>query len=427
MAGRFAMPRLPGGPARDLPPCSRAGHADHKVVKDGRYGSPPRQRFRCAGPDGFHRFVPELPRQRTHDGTCDACDSAVPAHRGPVTGRKYGFPVREVAAALVAVGVGASYQQAALRARARSDLRLLEGAWGGATVAEWLDVLAPFVLDAHAETSWPETLVLDSTRFMSRNVRTGSQRLAFTVLGAYGYPAKGHGRPRVWALAANHHARTADWVDFLRTLDTATPPRLVITDGAEELINAVREVWPADPSQGLPVPFLARCEHHLRENVREELAADQVDHWGSVRMTLLNDAFRSPDGWEKFAGSVWPKHANAWKWVSAHADLVANQVAVRHLLPDHHSAAALDAHLGTVRDFLDSRSFVLRNARRTTTMLGLVRLHLNGVDNTRRYSELLRAHLDARGGVAPEQRNGYDTDTSVHLPRAERQPASLRR
>src|SRR5665647_1481160 len=332
MAGRFAMPRLPGGPARDLPPCSRAGHADHKVVKDGRYGSPPRQRFRCAGPDGFHRFVPELPRKRTHDGTCDACDSAVPAHRGPVTGRKYGFPVREVAAALVAVGVGASYQQAALRARARSDLRLLEGAWGGATVAEWLDVLAPFVLDAHAETSWPETLVLDSTRFMSRNVRTGSQRLAFTVLGAYGYPAKGHGRPRVWALAANHHAR-----------------------------------------------------------------------------------------------SVWPRHANAWKWVSAHADLVANQVAVRHLLPDHHSAAALDAHLGTVRDFLDSRSFVLRNARRTTTMLGLVRLHLNGVDNTRRYSELLRAHLDARGGVAPEQRNGYDTDTSVHLPRAEQQPASLRR
>ena len=103
------------------------------------------------------------------------------------------------------------------------------------------------------------------------------------------------------------------------------------------------------------------------------------------------------------------------------------QVGVRHLLPDHHCTAALDAHLGTVRDFLDSRSFVLRNARRTTTMLGLVRLHLNGVDNTRRYSELLRAHLDARAGVPPEQRNGYDTDTSVHLPRADRQPASLRR
>ncbi|MBK5248052.1 MAG: hypothetical protein JJE50_01260 [Actinomycetales bacterium] len=294
-------------------------------------------------------------------------------------------------------------------------------------VAEWLDVLAPVVLDAHAETSWPETLVLDSTRFMSRNVRTGNQELAFNVLGAYGYPAKGHGRPRVWALAAYHHATAAEWVDFLRALETTSPPRLVITDGADELGYAVRQVWPARPSPSFPVPFLSRCEHHLRENVGEELAADRVDHWGSARMTLLNDAFRSPDGWEKFAGSVWPKHANAWKWVSANADLVTTQVGVRHLLPDHHCTAALDAHPGTVRDFLDSRSFVLRNARRTTTMLGLVRLHLNGVDNTRRYSELLRAHLDARGGVPPEQRNGYDTDTSVHLPRAERQPASLRR
>jgi len=231
----------------------------------------------------------------------------------------------------------------------------------------------------------------------------------------------------VWALAANHHATTSDWVDFLRTLDTTPAPRLVITDGADELVKAVREVWPADPSAALPLPFVARCEHHLRENAREALAADQVDHWGSLRMTLLNDAFRSSAGWEQFAKSIWPKQTNAWKWVTANADFVASQVAVRDLLPEHHSTAALDAHLGTVRDFLDSRSFVLRNARRTTTLLGLVRLHLNGMDNARRYSELLRAHLDSRGGVAPEQRNGYDSGSSVRLPRAVRKPASLRR
>ena len=290
------MPRLPGGAARDLPACPRPGHEGRRVVKDGHYGAPPRQRFRCVGPDSFHRFVSELPRQRTHDGTCDACDSTVPSHRGPVTGRKYDFPVREVAAALVAVGTGASYQQAALRARARSDRRLLAGAWGGAVVAEWLDVLAPAVLDAHTETSWPETLVLDSTRFMSRNVRTGNQELAFNVLGAYGYPADGQGRPQVWALAAYHHATAVDWVGFLRTLDTTSPPKLVITDGAVELGGAVRQVWPAHPSPSFPVPFVSRCEHHLRENVREALAADRVDHWGSARMTSLNDAFRSPGG-----------------------------------------------------------------------------------------------------------------------------------
>jgi hypothetical protein len=57
-------------------------------------------------------------------------------------------------------------------------------------------------------------------------------------------------------------------------------------------------------------------------------------------------------------------------WLDGLAE-VANQVAVRHLLSAHHSTAALDTALGTVRDFLDSRSFVLRNKRRTNLALGL--------------------------------------------------------
>src|SRR5450759_3863746 len=101
------MPRLPGGPATDLPACPRPGHSAHRVVTDGHYGTPPRQRFRCIGPAGFHRFVPELPRREAQDSVCDTCDTHVPAHRGPVTGRKYDFPVREVATALTAVGARA--------------------------------------------------------------------------------------------------------------------------------------------------------------------------------------------------------------------------------------------------------------------------------------------------------------------------------
>lgn len=50
---------------------------------------------------------------------------------------------------------------------------------------------------------------------------------------------------------------------------------------------------------------------------------------------------------------------------AANDELVIAQAGVRHLLPDHHSTAALDTHLGTVRDYLDSRSFVLRNQTRT--------------------------------------------------------------
>ena len=115
------MPRLSGGPARDLPACPRPGHDDRRIVKDGKYGNPPRQRFRCSHRDDredFDRFVPQVPRHTTREATCDACDTAVASHLGPVTGRRYDVPVREVAAAFVAVGGGASFQRAALRARA---------------------------------------------------------------------------------------------------------------------------------------------------------------------------------------------------------------------------------------------------------------------------------------------------------------------
>jgi hypothetical protein len=74
---------------------------------------------------------------------------------------------------------------------------------------------------------------------------------------------------------------------------------------------------------------------------------------------------------EKAAG-----FASTQRWLAGIAD-VGVQVAVRQLLPAHHSTAALDTALGKVRDFLDSRSFVLRNKRRTNLALGLIRLHLN--------------------------------------------------
>ncbi len=419
------MPRLPGGPATDLPACPRPGHRSHRVVKDGRYGAPPRQRFRCIGPDGFHRFVPELPRREADDGVCDTCDSHVPAHRGPVVGRKYDFPVREVAAALAAVGAGASYQRAALRARASSGRPLLEGAWGGNSVAEWLDTCAPVVTAEQEESTWPETLVLDSTRFMVTNTWTQTTSLAFNVLGAYGYPASGHGRPRVWALAAYHRATHVEWEDFLRRLDTSTAPTLVISDGVAEIGNAVQHVWPGSASA--PTPFVLRCEHHLRENAHEALRADGLDHWGSVRMTALNDAFRSPQGWAAFKETIWPKHAASFQWVQDNDAQVLAQVAARPLLPAHYSTAALDAHLGTVRDFLDSRSFVLRNQSRTTAMLGLVRLHLNGTDSVVRYATALRAWLESHHGTPPAQRTGYDAGTSRRMPPTARQLASLRR
>lgn len=385
------------------------------MVLDGLYGKPPRQRFRCVGEftdpasgavRQFHRFVPELPRHNAIEGRCDTCDNDVAAHQGPVVGRRYDFPLREVAAAFVAVGTGSSYLRAGQRARAAAGRRALPGDVGGAVVAEWMDSLAPAVLGAHAEPEWPETLVLDSTRFMVDNVRTGTQTLAFNVLGAYGYPAGG-GRPRLWALRAYHRATTIEWADFLTQLDTSERPRLVITDGAPGIAHAVRRVWPAEIGPSFPTPFVKRCEHHLHVNGVEAMAGDNIGGWAHSMRRRLDTAFRRDEGWDELQDKA-VGFASTSAWLAGIHDTITVQVGVRHLLPQHHSPAALDTQLGSVRDFLDSRSFVLRNATRTNLLLGLVRLHLNGSDVERRYHQILRDHLASNGGQPTGQRNGYD-------------------
>lgn len=190
----------------------------------------------------------------------------------------------------------------------------------------------------------------------------------------------------------------------------------------------MRQIWPAQPGPSFPMPFVKRCEHHLYKNDRDALTEDRVAHWGSVRMKALSDAFQSVEGWQAFRAITHrqPKLAATRAWTAANDGLVVSQAGVRGFLPDHHSTAALDAHLGTVRDYLDSRSFVLRNRDRTTLLLGLMRLHLNGTDNSRRYAELIRAWLDANGGHGPRQRRKYDTGTSRRVPRELRRPDSLR-
>lgn len=402
------------------------------MVKDGSYGDPPRQLFRCVGEvvnertgmvRPFHRFAPKLPRLMTTSGVCDTCDGPVHTHAGPVTGRAYGFPVREVAAAFVAVGNGASYTRAADRARVATRRRRLPGEVGGALVAEWLDLLGPVVLAPFAEATWPQTLVLDSTRFMAENRRTGTRTLAFNVLGAYGYPSDGT-KPRVWGLQASHQATQADWEEFLRTLDVTTPPALVITDGEDAIGNAVRTVWPPAPSPSLPLPFVKRCEHHLHANGVEAMEADGIRGWAQFLRRRLDTAFRRQEGWDELAEKALG-FPSTQHWLAGIAD-VELQVAVRHLLPQHHSTAALDQALGRVRDFLDSRSFVLRNKRRTNVMLGLIRAHLNGDDVERHYHAALRDHVDAHAGRLPAQRSGYDTAAGPRTDPGLRVIASLR-
>ena len=103
-----------------LPRCPR--HPDSRVWRDGSYATRRgiRQRYRCVplGNARPHRFV--APDPQTPHG--------------------FSYTAREIAAALVEVGRGASYRTAASHARERADAA---ESTDGNTVAGWVESFAP--------------------------------------------------------------------------------------------------------------------------------------------------------------------------------------------------------------------------------------------------------------------------------------------
>ena len=395
------------------PPACPQGHAaaaGYTVRKAGTYGAAAkRQLYACIAPDGArHRFAPTLPREHNHAGVCDSCDSTLVAHTGPVVGRDYLHRLRLVAEALVQVGTGVSYVRASNRARVGAGRDPVLGSGAGHLASEWTDTWGPVITDALAETDWPETLVLDSTDFWWTNARTQTRRREFAILIAYGYPGPDAAdpRPRVWGIHASATAQAHDWVTLLTSLNLPAPPTTVVCDDNLAVTAAVRQLWPHQPDQDLPVPFLHSCEHHLRTNAIAALTTDQVSHFGSVRMEALNGAFRDRAGWDAFTATITPEQAATTAWVAGVRRHVEVQTSVRNQLPKHYTTAGAEAVASDLKSMLEQRSFSLRNKDRTNRLLGLVRLHLAGRDNPAYYHRVLRAAAEASGGRGqPQGRN----------------------
>ncbi len=92
---------------------------------DGHYGAAGhrRQYYKCIPADGDppHRFTEVLPREEYWEDACERCERDVAFHEGPHAGRKYQFVAGGIAEALVAVGAGSAYREAALVARERTS------------------------------------------------------------------------------------------------------------------------------------------------------------------------------------------------------------------------------------------------------------------------------------------------------------------
>lgn len=388
--------------------CPRPEHAGSRICFDGRYGKPGhrRQLYRCVPVNGDrpHRFTELLPREEAWHEACESCERPVHLHEGPHAARHYQFVARGIAEALVAVGGGASYRQAALVARERArrlrpdpetgELRMTRH---GQLVADWVEVFAPVVFEPHRSAAWPTTgsLLLDDLPFSVRDPATGRFRIAFRVFCAAGFVC---GRPKLWRVEAFPDASQANWEAFLRALD-GSPPR-VVCDNHSGLNGAVRAAFPDAE--------LYLCEWHLRHALERLMAKirQSDEHRAAIDALLprVEAAFSGPAFWQPFVRDALAAEVpRLSEWLEGTGRVVEAQFrrrGPRSLRPADMplSTSPMDGLIEPIRAALHPRRYGLKNRERTNRLLLLMHMHANRQDDPLTYAKNVRAWLEANDG-----------------------------
>lgn len=388
--------------------CPKPEHAGSRVRFAGFNGPPEhrRQRYWCVPANGEppHRFTEPLPREESWQDACEACEREVSFHEGPHAARWYEFVARGIAEALVMVGAGASYRDAALVSRERAK-RVRAGPDGepqfsrhGSLVMDWVEVFAPVVFEPYRPCAWPEggSLLLDDLPFRVRDPKTGRHRIAFRIFAAMGYET---GRPKLWRLEAFTTKSQADWEAFLAALPGA--PQRVVCDNDSGLTNAV--------ASRFPNAELYLCEWHLRhalERLMGKLRTEEPQHQEAID-ELLGDveaAFTGPSFWAPFVERC---HAagipRVSDWLNTTGQIVAdrfNRRGSRASRPADMplSTSPLDGFTNPIRAAITPRAYGLKNRERTNRMLMLMQLHANHQDDIHAYVRHIRASLEANQG-----------------------------
>ncbi len=388
--------------------CPRPEHAGSRVRFDGQYGPAEhrRQLYKCvpANGDRPHCFTEVLPREESWSDACESCERGVALHEGPHAARGYQFVARGVAEALVMVGAGSTYRDAALLARERAK-RLRSGPGGelrfsrhGSLVMDWVEVFAPVVFEPYRPRAWPATgsLLLDDLPFRVRDPETGRHRIAFRIFAAMGYE---RGRPRLWRLEAFMSKSQADWEAFLAALPGA--PSRVVCDNDHGLTNAV--------GARFPEAELYLCEWHLRhalERLMGTIRTAQPQHREAID-ELLPDAeaaFTGPSFWAPFTERC---HAagipRVSEWLNTTGQIVEDQFNRRGPRASRPadmplSTSPLDGFTNPIRSAIAPRAYGLKNRERTNRMLMLMQLHANHQDDVNAYVRHIREWLEGNQG-----------------------------
>ena len=187
-----------------------------------RAGGRSKQRCRCTRPDGsFHRFLGVVSKTQATDDTCTQCENRIAPHEGPAVPGEFEYLIREIANALIEVGRGGTYIDAAKRVRMRANIGKTSGMKGvskGQTVADSMTGFAPIVA-ARAKRQngrWGSSSTRSTSAGMTRTARstccTASSRGTDTT-SCFTIASTTCGRtrsPRSTARRSSHATRSGD-------------------------------------------------------------------------------------------------------------------------------------------------------------------------------------------------------------------------
>lgn len=409
----------------EVPECPLAAHKGARVVRAGWYGKPPhrRQRWKCIPEKGDpHRFSGVLPRQEAKAHACDECETVLEPWEGQQTPKLYGFTTREIAHALILASQGTSYRRSALQVRALADRRR---PWTARTpgggkrqdpnrhaqiVANWIDVFADIIWEAHQPSMWPKRLTVDSTPFFASTGSSGPgarQRKVFYVFGAVGYERRG-GRSRVWLLKTSAKDSVKAWRDFFDELPGT--PELIVADGSLRITSAINGAF---PRPGASPPFFWRCEWHLGRNLRKALPDKIEKNPTHLLHRLAVASVTDPGAWRRLkihASRNVANYTRLRRWIQLHGHILDTQHQLDRPFPA--SVGPTEEALKSVRVALDYRAGSFGNRQRTDKLLKLITLQLNGQTDERKWAELIRQHLLSCSGHAVQQRS-FDDPSGV--------------
>lgn len=394
----------------DVMPCSY-GHTGTRIVRDGvqRMGGREKQRWRCTSPEGeHHRFLGPLSRTRTVDGTCEECENHLHAHQGPQAPAEFEYLVKEIASALVDLGRGATYTDAAKRVRAQANYgktAKYREVINGQTVADWMADFVPVVSKRWAPSKWPAVLVLDSIsfRWTDNSTTPKSNLMLYSVLAAFGYDKDGK-NGRLWKLEASPSGDAASWADFLGSLPGK--PESIVCDQDKAIAGGIELHW----GQWAAVNLVHHCEFHLSARATSRMNSDKLDPKDPARQ-LFHGALKSRERWDAFEAEVRgrPKLLNTNSWLDLNATRLRVQTHSRENIPPVYSNSAVEQPLRDFRSALESRVYSFRNRGRLNNLLELMRLAHQKVDRVSGYSTDIRTYLEAQNGRPKRAyREAYD-------------------